>query len=392
MNKKDLSDIRKEFKLNSYMLKIKEVYSVYLKKDNGKVLTKEKINFKVADSEVKGLYLNNFKKVLTGSLDSKIFELNFKNKNTLENLEKMDTPINTQQFLYDVLNSKKDMTEFIDSFIDKLSSNFTYDSDVVINFVQAEYYKSDKKNKEDDEAEEYIQAVDFILCSINKVVTPKKTLKFDHTNKQFKPNSVLDFTINLSSPLDGFMFPSFCSDYVNSNKLIYYSSKSSQINSSFIEKVLECTVKCSAMEEKGTFNIIIGSTLGKVTPDTMQNIYESIYKRFDDVDEEDYENLTLDMKDISEVLKENGLENSKAVEAAFEELCGGDYAFKVKNILPDFQKKSIKLENDSISISVSPNKLNSLKQIKNNEGKKCILIELSDDVMINGLKLQTQEK
>lgn len=32
MNKKDLSNIRKEFKLGSYMLKIREVYSVYLKK------------------------------------------------------------------------------------------------------------------------------------------------------------------------------------------------------------------------------------------------------------------------------------------------------------------------------------------------------------------------
>ena len=34
MNKKELSDIRKEFKLDNGMIKIEEIYSVYLKKDN----------------------------------------------------------------------------------------------------------------------------------------------------------------------------------------------------------------------------------------------------------------------------------------------------------------------------------------------------------------------
>ena len=34
MNKKELADIRKEFKLENGMIKIEEIYSVYLKKDN----------------------------------------------------------------------------------------------------------------------------------------------------------------------------------------------------------------------------------------------------------------------------------------------------------------------------------------------------------------------
>ena len=33
MNKKELATIRKEFKLDSGMMKIQEIYSVYLKKD-----------------------------------------------------------------------------------------------------------------------------------------------------------------------------------------------------------------------------------------------------------------------------------------------------------------------------------------------------------------------
>lgn len=41
MNKKDLSNIRREFKLGSCMLPIKEIYSVYLKKDGGNIITRD---------------------------------------------------------------------------------------------------------------------------------------------------------------------------------------------------------------------------------------------------------------------------------------------------------------------------------------------------------------
>lgn len=396
MNKKDLADLRKEFKLNSYMLKIKEVYSVYLKKDNGQIITKEKLNFKIESDEVKELYLNNFKKVLTGSIDSKVFELSFKNQNTIEGLENENHTVNTQQILYNTLKSEEDISELVDQLVDKIAKNFNYENDVVINFVRAEYYKADKKENNQGEAEEdpeeYVQAIDFILCSINKVDIPKKVLKFDYSEMRFKSNSVLDLTINLNSPLDGFMFPSFCSDYVDVNKVIYYSSRSSQVNANFVENILECNVKPSASEEKESFNIIMETALGKAKPDTIQNMYESMYEKLDVEDDENIEELTLDMKDVSKVLEENGVENTEIVKSAFEEVCGGDYNFKVKNVLPDFEKKSIKIENETISIAIPPDMLSSIKQIRNKEGKKCLLIELNDDVLINGIKLQTEEE
>jgi hypothetical protein len=79
MNKKDLSNIRREFKLGSCMLPIKEIYSVYLKKDGGNIITRDLEYFERMEIEKRELYLNNFRKVLTGSLDSKIFELDFEN-------------------------------------------------------------------------------------------------------------------------------------------------------------------------------------------------------------------------------------------------------------------------------------------------------------------------
>ena len=84
MNKKELANIRKEFKLDSGMMKIQEIYSVYLKKDNVQIdyepiIHSEFDYFDRMDMDKKELFLGNFKKVLTGAIDTKIFDLEFQN-------------------------------------------------------------------------------------------------------------------------------------------------------------------------------------------------------------------------------------------------------------------------------------------------------------------------
>lgn len=388
MNKKDLADIRKEFKLVSYMLPIKEVYSVYIKKDNGEIITRELEHFEMMEVEKRELYLNNFKKVLTGSLDSKIFELDFKELNEEKGIEVSES---TQQILYGALNSKESTAEFGDKIVDKISQNYTYDTDVVINFIRAEYYSGGKKNRgeENSEAEDYVQAVEFILCSVNKVEIPKKVLKFDYAEMKFKPNSALDMTINLNSPLDGFMFPSFTSQYVDVNKVIYYSSKAKQINGTFVEKVLECTIKPTAAEEKENFNTVLGAAVGgKIKPDVMQDVYERISGKLEEDEEED---PTLDVNEVARVLSESGVKNVESVKNAFQEVCGENYEFKARNVVPDFKSKSIKIENENTSITIRPQDLSSVKQVVDKRGKKCLLIELKEDMVVNGLNLETEK-
>ncbi|MBC2581652.1 DUF4317 domain-containing protein [Clostridium sp. DJ247] len=398
MNKKDLADLRKEFKLSSYMMPIKEIYSVYLKKDNGEIITKELSYFEMMDVEKKELYLENFKKVLTGTIDTKIFELDFKkvlNENTNNDEVALTNNIeaSTQNILYQALSSGESIVEYADKIVDKVSKNYTYDTDIVINFVKAEYYKGNKKrNKEADESiDDYVQAIEFILCSINKVDVPKKVLKFDYTEMTFKPNSALDITINLKSPLDGFMFPSINGGYIDVNKVMYYSSKAKQLNFTFVEDVLNCGVKPTAIEEKESFNAILNNVVGdKIKPETMQEIYERINEKLEeDIDEE--EEPTIDMKEIKDILEFSGIEQTEALESVFEEVCGGNYDFKVKNIIPDFESRSIKIENETTNITITPRELGAIKQVVNKEGRKCLLIELSDDVELNGFKLETEE-
>ena len=76
------------------MMKIQEIYSVYLKKDNVQIDYEPVIHsefdfFDRMDMDKKELFLGNFKKVLTGAIDTKIFELDFQNIEEENNTQKI---------------------------------------------------------------------------------------------------------------------------------------------------------------------------------------------------------------------------------------------------------------------------------------------------------------
>jgi hypothetical protein len=97
MKKNDVSSIRKELKLDNTKLKLGEVAGIYVKGDIKQIIGLEKENFDRMDTEKQDLYMKNFKKLLTGQLDSKIFELEFSDNKLGQNL--------TQRALIDTLQS-----------------------------------------------------------------------------------------------------------------------------------------------------------------------------------------------------------------------------------------------------------------------------------------------
>ena len=390
MNKKELADIRKEFKLDSSMMKIQEIYSVYLKKDNVQidyepVIHSEFDYFDRMDMDKKELFLGNFKKVLTGAIDTKIFELD------VQNIEEEN---NTQEILGGALKSsdKNEIQSYINKLIEKIAANYKYETDVVVTFIKAEYWLgSSHKNMDANESiDDAVQAFNFILASVNKIDIPKRTLKFDYTDKEFKANSALDSVINLNSPLEGFMFPSLTNGYSDISKILYYASKPKELNTAFIENVLNCAFKFTAEDEKNCFSDILKSIIGdKIKPELMQDIYANIHEFAEQAEEG--ETPILGSRDIKNILNNCGAEIICDIETAFEETCGSKYDFKITNIVPQFNSKSIKVTSDIANITLTPKDLNSVKQVKNKDGRRCLLIEIDEDIVIEGFRLETEE-
>ncbi|MNI25161.1 hypothetical protein D3C73_788000 [compost metagenome] len=100
----------------------------------------------------------------------------------------------------------------------------------------------------------------------------------------------------------------------------------------------------------------------------------------------------MDYKDVERMLTVSGVENvtMEKVERAFQTVVDNkNYELKASSVIPKFNSKSIKIDTKIATISVSPQDLKYVKQV-NYQGKRCILIEIDEDAVIEGFTLSTE--
>ncbi|PLS19074.1 hypothetical protein CVD28_01320 [Bacillus sp. M6-12] len=387
MNKKDIANIRKEFKVDNIMLKLKEVFHVYVQKETSNIVHSESQYFNMMELEEQELFMGNFKKILTGNLDEKVFELKF--KNGVDN--------STQTLLFDTLNTtdvdhwKEEMLKIVE----KMYTDVAYEFDTVVSFVRGEYLKPTKKKKEEEDAgkDDEVFVHPFILCTINKTDKPKRAILFDYVEKEFKANSVLDAIINLNTPLQGFFFPAFNNNVADVNHILYSAGKKNQPDGHFIEEVLDCHEIVTAVEDKGMFDQVLRSVLGEKIESTeiLSNIYEEIEKVIvEKMEDEESEVPMLDYHDMTRILEVSGVDNvdTDKLEHIFKDVVDDEnYEFKASSLLPG---KTVKINTKTASVNINTKDMKNIKQIINHRGKKCILIEVDEDVEIEGFTLESE--
>lgn len=386
MNKKDIANIRKEFKLNNYRMNILEIFNVYVKKESGEIYHHVGQPFQMLEQETQELFLTNFKKVLTGNLDSKLFELKFKH----------DVEESTQRILFNGLHvASTDWREHMLQIVEKMFTHTVYDFDTVVTFIRGEYRQATKKRDLESEegGDDEVSSNHFILCSLNKTDQPKKTLVFDYIDKEFKPNHAVDPIINLASPLSGFLFPTFNQNVANVNHILYCAGKANQPDVTFIEEVLNCEDIITAAEDKDSFELILKNVMGEeVDSKVISNVYEEIDKLVQENkedEESEIESPMLDTRDVERILTVSGVENvdSARVEHAFKAVVADEtHEFKASSIVP----KTVKIETKIATVSIDPKELKNVKYVTFN-GKQCLLLEINEDVVVEGFKLEESE-
>ncbi|WP_249872637.1 DUF4317 domain-containing protein [Oceanobacillus saliphilus] len=385
MNKKDIANIKKQFKLDNELLNIREIFNVYVQKESGDIYHHVSQPFQLLDRESQELFLVNFKKVLTGQLDSKLFNLKFS----------QDVEDSTQATLFEGLRSDttEDWKEHMLQIVEKMYANTVYDFDTVVTFISGHYQKATRKRdlESGEGGNDEVYSSKFILCSLNKTNQPKKNLVFDYIEKEFKANSDVDPIINLTQPLTGFLFPAFNDNTADVNHILYSAGKVNQPDGSFIEDVLNCEDIITAAEDKDCFELIVSNVIGdKVDSKVISNIYEEIGKivqENDEDDEEEMESPILDYRDVEKILTVSGVEDvdTEKVINAFQTVVDDEkHEFKASSLVP----KTIKINTEMASIALSPKDLKNIKYITFN-GKRCLLLEIDEDVSLEGFQLET---
>ncbi|WP_408009208.1 DUF4317 domain-containing protein [Pseudalkalibacillus sp. A8] len=382
MNKKDIAGIRRQLKTDNDFLKISDIFNVYIMKETTDIYHHQSQPFEMLDKDQQELFINNFKKLLTGQMDEKLFELKFKR----------DADNSSQLILHKGLLSSEveDWKEQMLHMTEKMIKDHPYEKDVVVTFIRAEYLKPMKRRN--DEAEESerdaVYSHPFILCSINKTKESKKELVFDYVEKEFKYNIDVDSVIDLNAPMTGFLFPCFSNGTSDVNHVLYASGKANEPDHRFIEEVLNGEHTITAKEDKAVFEEVIKDVMGdQLTPSTLANVYREINHMVEENDEE--EEPRLDYKNMERVLNQSGGEkvDSEKVKTAFQRVTDDEtYELKASSIVPKYKSKSIKINTKIANISISPQDLEYVRQV-NYKGKRCIMIEVEEDAEIEGFKM-----
>ena len=383
MNKKDIANIRKQFKLDNHLMNIREIFNVYVQKESAEIYHQVCQPFPLLDHEAQELFLANFKKVLTGHLDAKLFELKFRR----------DVDYSTQGILFEGLRA--DSEDWQDNMLDivgKIFAHAVYEFDTVVTFIRGEYRKPTKKRNQESEegGDDEVYSNEFILCSLNKTDLPKKALLFDYIEKEFKSYHVVDPIINLDSPMSGFLFPTFNDNAADVNHILYCAGKVNQPDFTFIEKVLDCEDIMTAQDDKDCFDFILKEVIGdEVDSAVISNVYEEIDRVVQENQEkENSEPPTLDHRDIERILTVSGVENVETakVEHAFKSVVADEkHEFKASSLIP----KNIKISTKVANVTINPKDLKNLKYIMY-EGKRCLLLEVDEEVVVEGFRLESK--
>ncbi len=384
MNKKDIATIRKQFKLDNHLMNIREIFNVYVQKESGEIYHHASQPFQMLEQEAQELFLANFKKVLTGHLDAKLFELKFRR----------DVEDSTQTILFEGLraDTTEDWKEYMLEIVGKMFAHTVYEFDTMVTMIRGEYRKPTRKREMESEqgGDDEVYSNEFILCSLNKTDHPKKALMFDYMEKEFKSYNVFDPIINLDSPLSGFLFPAFNDHAADVNHILYCSGKVNQPDETFIEEVLNCEEITTAQEEKDSFDLILKEVMGdEVESRVISNVYEEIDKIVqENAENEESETPTLDYRDIEQILTVSGVENVETakVEHAFKAIVDDEkHEIKASNLVP----KAVKINTKVADVTINPKDLKYVKYITY-QGKRCLLLEVDEEVVVEGFRLESE--
>ncbi len=352
-------------------------------KESSEIYHQQSVPFELLEQEQKELFLDNFKKVLSGQLDEKLFELKFQR----------DVENNSQLILHQGLlsNDTEEWKGHMLQLVEKMLKDKQYEMDIVVTFIRGEYMKPMKRRNEEAEESERdtVYSHSFILCSMNRTQDPKKELLFDYVEKEFKYNFIVDPIINLKKPISGFLYPCFTDNAADVNHVLYSAQKAYELNYHFIEEVLNAEETMTAQEDKIVFEEIVRNVAGdQINTSTLSNVYEEIHRVVEENEEEE-EIPKLDYKDVEKVLKSSGVEDidPEKVETAFKTVIDDEsYEIKASNIVPKYTSKSIKIKTKVADISISPQDLRFVRQVQLN-GKLCLMIEVEENTVIEGFEM-----
>lgn len=249
MNKKEISEIRRNFSLDSGLCTINSVNMTFVDAEKQIQYNKNR-SFILMDEAECDVCIKTLKKVISTNVGKNFIEYAFP-KGAYE-------PDGAQTMLYKLLNTKLQDTDITSEYINYIVENYSIAGPYAIMIAHCTYtvFKKNSADEEDKYSEELFNFIVLAVC-------PAHTGDYGFT---FSDNSIMkavnsELVID-QKPTDGFMFPVFNDRSTDINHVMYYSKSAKDLNISMIENVLGCEFTLTPEQERLYFQRIISDIMG----------------------------------------------------------------------------------------------------------------------------------
>lgn len=316
MNRKDILELKRRFKKDQCTFT--KLCGCYVNGDK-KTLLEFRETFLNLPEEEFFKYLEISKKVLSGTIDNNLLELNFLYDENFNN-EKQD-------FFMKLKKSGLKDDVLLRKLYDSIIENYDHAGNFLI-LVFHDVYDVMTKTTDNIKLDESEETYEYIVCAICPVSLSKPGLGYFEIEREIKAR-IRDWVVEV--PRIGFVFPGFIDRSSDVNTVMYYTKNAKDPQSELMENTLGCLPKQTATIQKETFQSIIKST---VSPDdeVSEKVYANIQENLNTMIEEynevyedtDAAPITLSKEKVKELLIESGVseEVTEKIEASYDENFG----------------------------------------------------------------------
>ena len=373
MNKREILEIRKQYRPED--CSITRICGCYVN-GNKEIVATSKDAFLSLPDEAIFKYLTIFKQTLSGTVGKNLINMEFPLSEEL--------PGGAQDFLLKLRDSKLQDDALTEEFFQRIIDNYYYGENYYIILIHVAYDIPGKSTDGSEMFDASDEVYEYLLCSICPVHLSKEGLCYNPETNQVE-NRIRDWLVE--PPMKGFLFPAFNDRCTDIHSILYSSKQAEDLQPEFIQNALGCIFPMSAGTQKNAFHSVVMNTLGEDCEyQVMRNIHDNLNEMIEEAKTAP-EPPTLTKPDVKRLLANSGItkERMEAFDSNFDHIAGEKTEFLITNIA---ETRKFSIQTPDVVIKVNPERTD-LVETRVIDGKQCLVIEINDQVEVNGIPVRT---
>ena len=370
MNRKEISEIRKQFKKDGNA--IDYICGCYVDGEKQIQMKERRAFFSLSEDEI-FKYYEIFKKATSGPIGKNLHNLDY----TID----QELTGEGHKLLLALRNSKLKDDAILDTFYQNVVDHYEYGENYYIVLIHANYDVPGVGTDgiEMDDASETVY--EYIVCCICPVVLSEPGLCYNAVSNSIEERE-RDWWVEL--PMNGFLFPAFNDRTADIHSLLYYSKKPEELHGEWIDGCIGGPTPMSFKCQKETFQDILAETLGEDSEYTVVRQVQEELASIVEEHKEEPEPLKLDKPKVRRILEESGVEAERMeqFDRIYEEKAGEQATFVAANVV---KSRKVDIKTAEIKIQVDPACMDMITT-QMIDGRKCLVIPVEENVEINGLR------